>query len=338
MVDKEEAHQGLVADPSAIEGGVCADCHSDVVETFITSLHYTTVGQALGLEGLSHQGAVLGDEHLRVDHLAETYEGECSNCHATCGQCHISRANTVTGGLLDGHNIVSQPDAETACYSCHGSRSAGEYIGDVAGLKTMPDTHWKKAGMQCVDCHPVSNFHGTGGEETAKYKLAELPQCVDCHADALPGKGDVLAHNAHPENTLECQVCHSVPYNNCWDCHVTLTPEGKYGSKSDNKLDFKIALNPEQDERYPWKYVLVRHVPTARDMLAAKSEGLLTNFDQVPNYKLTTPHNIQKLTPQNFKCQNCHNNKKFFLTEDDIKETDPAANYDYVVKELPPKM
>lgn len=337
-MDQEKAHSGMVPDPSAIDGGVCSDCHTDVAETFKTSLHYTTNGQARGLEALSHEGAVHGGEHIAVDHLVETYEGECSACHATCGQCHISRANSITGGLIDGHNFLAKPNAEVACYSCHGARSAGEYLGDVAGVPTMPDVHWKKAQMECADCHAASNFHGTGAVETEKFDLAELPQCVDCHPDALPGQGEIVAHNAHPEDTLQCQVCHSVSYNNCWDCHVSLSPEGKWGSKSTNKLGFKIGLNPDQDEQHPWKYILVRHVPTVNDMLDAKAEGLLTSFDEVPNWKMTAAHNIQRKTPQNINCNKCHGNERLFLTEKDLTDTDPAANMDLVVKEIPPKM
>ena len=336
--DQTKAHEGLVADPSAIEGGVCADCHNEVAETFKNSLHYTTKGQALGLEALSHVGAVYGGSHLQVDQLVETFEGECHACHATCGQCHISRANSITGGLIDGHNFLKTPNAEVACYSCHGARSAGEYLGNVAGVPTMADVHWKNAQMECADCHPVSNFHGTGEDETEKFKLAELPQCIDCHADALPGQGNILAHNVHPEDTLQCQVCHSVAYNNCWDCHVSLTPEGTYGSKSSNKLAFKIGLNPERNEQHPWKYILVRHVPTVNNMLAAKGEGLLTNFENIPNWKMTAAHNIQRRTPQNINCNKCHGNARLFLTEKDLIATDPAANMELVVKEVPAKM
>ncbi len=334
--DKDKAHIGLVADPSAIEGGVCADCHSGVAETFKTSLHYTSKGQGLGLEALTREGAIYG--HIPDDHVAEIFQGDCYGCHATCGQCHISLPNTLNGGLLDGHNIVKSPSAEGTCYNCHGARSAGEYIGNVNGIPTMADTHWKNAKMECVDCHSLSNFHGTGAVETEKFQLAELPKCVDCHPNALPGKDDIPAHNAHPEDTLQCQVCHSVAYNNCWDCHFTLNDQGNYGSKSTAKLAFKIGLNPDRDELHPWKYILVRHVPTAENTLGHLGDNLLPNFDNVPNWKMTAAHNIQRKTPQNNSCNKCHGNSRLFLTEKDLTATDPAANMDLVVKEIPAKL
>jgi len=47
MATKEEAHKGLVTDPSA-NPKTCAMCHKKIADTYATSLHFTTMGQKRG--------------------------------------------------------------------------------------------------------------------------------------------------------------------------------------------------------------------------------------------------------------------------------------------------
>jgi len=328
-LDISSAHAGLVKDPSADPEGLCNDCHGDIMETFKDSLHYTVSGQAHGLARLGGLTELAASTELQG-----VFDRSCSSCHATCGQCHVSRPNAVQGGLFAGHMFAEKPPMEDTCYNCHGARNAGEFMGRV-GLKS--DAHFEM-GMDCVSCHDVSNFHGTGDDPVEMFDMAELPECTDCHSDVIEGKGDILQHKVHPEDALACQVCHAAPSNNCEGCHVSVNPEtGKISSHSESFLSFKIGLNPDRNELRPWKYIVVRHVPTVENMLEAVGPDLLKGYDTVPNWKMTPTHNIQRQTPQNASCDSCHGEVKWFLQEEDLRPGDSEASKDLVVpwSELP---
>jgi hypothetical protein len=96
-------------------------------------------------------------------------------------------------------------------------------------------------------------------------------------------------------------------------------------------MGFKIGRNPYQSEERPWEYVLVRHVPVEPDTFAFYGDGLLSDFDNVPTWKYATPHNIQRITPQNESCENCHENRDLFLTADDVAPDELEANASVIV-------
>ena len=100
-------------------------------------------------------------------------------------------------------------------------------------------------------------------------------------------------------------------------------------------MTFKIGHNPSKSEERPWEYVLLRHVPVARDTFAFYGDDLLPDFDALPTWKNATPHNIQLHTPQNESCDACHDNKALFLTEDDLRPEEIDANQDVIVPEIP---
>jgi hypothetical protein len=79
----------------------------------------------------------------------------------------------------------------------------------------------------------------------------------------------------------------------------------------------------------------VRHVPVARDSFAYYGADLLPNFDALPTWKYATPHNIQRITPQNEACGGCHGNAELFLTTDDVALDERKANENVIVEELP---
>jgi hypothetical protein len=84
--------------------------------------------------------------------------------------------------------------------------------------------------------------------------------------------------------------------------------------------------------------VLLRHVPVTPDIFSYYGENLLPNFDNEPTWKYTTPHNIQRVTPQNSECNNCHGNADLFLTEGDLSPGELEANKSVIVTELPAPM
>jgi cytochrome c5 len=51
----------------------------------------------------------------------------------------------------------------------------------------------------------------------------------------------------------------------------------------------------------------------------------------------STPHNIQKYTPQNASCEACHNGEgTYFLTADKVKPEEIEANASVVMETFPP--
>jgi thiosulfate/3-mercaptopyruvate sulfurtransferase len=76
-------------------------------------------------------------------------------------------------------------------------------------------------------------------------------------------------------------------------------------------------------------------VPVDPDSFSYYGQNLLPNFDALPTWKYATPHNLQRITPQNETCNACHGNAEFFLTEDDVASGELDANKDVIVEELP---
>jgi thiosulfate/3-mercaptopyruvate sulfurtransferase len=328
--DKTVAHQELVRDPSdESTGGVCADCHAKTAKSFGKSLHYTLQGYKTLLEDRSQKGSTAEGGKLAVPFTKSCWTG----CHTTCGQCHVSRPKTAKGGLYSNHKFAKDPPMDKACYGCHGIRNAGDYLGETGSPQ---DVHYKEKKMTCYDCHTSGNMHGVAGSPKNMYdKAAEMPRCESCHEKVLGKKSKIAAHKAHEENALACAVCHSSRYNNCYGCHLTPDGKGGFNSASERVADFKIGLNPIKTKERPYKYVVLRHIPTARDTLDPYEPGLLSNFDAIPTWKYSPVHNIRRITSQNKDCNDCHGVASLFLKESDLKPGDSEANKKVIVKEVP---
>lgn len=325
--DMEAAHEGVVRDPLEESERVCGICHVDATEHAATSLHQNLTGFQ---NALAARGADLSDPAMQ-----EAFGNHCQYCHSTCGQCHISRPNFTDGGLISGHRVRAIASIRDTCLACHGTRVANEYQGRNEGVEGS--AHWLDEGMSCFECHDVSHFHGDGTEYDHRYAGAPGVNCLDCHPETAEGEGDVPEHNIHAD-VVACEVCHaSGPYKSCYDCHVGVDDEGlPYYQTEESQLTFEIGRNPLQSEDRPWEYVLVRHVPVVRDTFAFYGEGLLPDFDSVSTWKYATPHNIQRVTPQNQSCDSCHGNDEIFLTAADVAADEMEANAEIIVAEAPP--
>lgn len=337
--DMTAAHKGVVTDPTKDKESaekLCGTCHADITKAQLASLHYdshgydTIVGARLGDAPESHQAW----EQAQANH--------CSSCHTTCGQCHVSQPTSVGGGLISGHQFKSIQAFTRTCTGCHGSRVNAEYTGLNEGIAA--DVHWTKAGMACFKCHTGEALHGmTGaegapGEKTERYDGEPLPACLDCHPNSAPGKGEIQQHNVHGEK-LACQVCHSVENKSCYSCHVQTNDEGTPFYKIEpSVMDFEIGLNPKKSEERPWDYVVLRHAPIDPDNFAFYGKDVLANFDALPTWKYATPHNIQRITPQNKTCDGCHGNSEVFLSESDLKPYEVEASRGVIPAKLPPKL
>jgi hypothetical protein len=72
------------------------------------------------------------------------------------------------------------------------------------------------------------------------------------------------------------------------------------------------------------------------DTFAYYGEGLLPTFDNLSTWKYATPHNIQRVTPQNQSCESCHDNPALFLMAEDVDPEEREANAAVIVDEVPP--
>ena len=325
----EEAHKGIIKDPSWPDPTkACGECHEEVVKPAKTSTHMTLASfdKIIGTRATD-------DPALRKKLFDEGLKTHCYSCHSSCGQCHVSRPEEVEGGFVEGHLFKKTPPMATNCTSCHGSRVEKEYLGKNKGLP--PDVHYAKRGMKCVACHTGKEMHVAGEKYDNRYEVKEAPTCIKCHEKSFGEGAKVKAHKIHKDK-VSCHVCHSVAYKNCYNCHVGKDAQGlPYYKTEKSELGFKIGLNPLRDERHPYKFVTVRHIPVTKTTFDFYAKGAFSNFDRLPTWKLATPHNIQRKTPQNKSCSSCHKKKELFLLEEDVAPEERAANRAVIVPELP---
>ena len=307
------AHRGLIGRPSDNPTKACGACHPDVTATFTKSLHFTARGLEHGLRALT--GSV------RWSMAKPAFLKSCQSCHATCGDCHVSKPPystnpIVLGGLQAGHRFAKRPPMELTCAGCHGGRVAAEYTGAYEGFPA--DVHYTKVKLACADCHTGAQLHGVGGETaTTRFRVSSRPKCTDCHPGAAAGQSRSRPHNVH-SGKLSCQTCHGGIGKSCVNCHA--------GSGSTSLPALKIGRNLRPE--LPFTTTLLRHVPTTRDMIDRVTglEHTLVNFDRVPTWKTATPHNIQRVTARSSTCAACHNNPNLFLRLRDLAPDDSQAN------------
>ena len=340
-VDKETAHQGVIARPSDGENPVCSTCHvhTEMSQVFTSSsLHSTLNGFLTAIEARS---APAGTQSLAA--LEDMFSSQCATCHTSCGDCHVSQPAITGGGLINGHVFNKTPSLTQNCTACHGSRAGDEFMGNNEGFEA--DVHYSKRNMLCTDCHTADQMHGkypqseVGGDAVSqpenRYAGDLGPQCLDCHKYVLIDNN--VMHRVHGED-FSCQVCHTVSYKSCDGCHVTKSDgtEMPAFNLEGSSMTFMIGLNPIQDENHPAKYATLRHVPITETSFESYGKDLLPGFDNLPTWVYSTPHNIQLQTPQTRTCDSCHGNEEIFLTEDKIAPSEFDANRNVIVEVVPP--
>jgi hypothetical protein len=344
--DMDQAHAGMVKDPSEEEGGgICRQCHDDITSTYKNAMHYNLTG----IKDIT--GTLITPHKMQDTLLPAAWKLDCANCHASCGSCHVAWPAVAEGGLLNRHRFEKRPPMEKTCYACHGSRFAGEYMGL---LGPSADVHYEKYQMVCIDCHKGEQLHHTQPDGVKRYYATVTPRCEQCHPDAAPGSSEISMHNAHKKDELACTVCHATEYFNCTGCHVSL--DVKVAGKikvifpSDPLETFKIGRNIDRSPENPYAYNLVRHTPMKRDSLASfrsfqavltgtpGPKDLVANYDALPTWNSASIHTIQRRTRQNSSCNACHGHADLFLTKGDLKSDEPKANMKIVVEKIPPKV
>lgn len=325
--DMDMAHTDMVVSPTEQADVTCAKCHPAITAAAANSLHNTLAGY----DTVLHERSI-PENHLVLEEM-ESYH--CDSCHASCGDCHVSQPTSVGGGFLQGHTFLEEPTMSRNCTACHGSRVKDEYYG--AHEEIPSDVHFR-GRMACNDCHTGQEMHGiTTADATHRYDGAQGPSCESCHQAELGAGSGILQHEIHGTESIACQVCHSVSYTNCSNCHVERNEENTpFFSVEENWLGFYIARNELRNSDRPYEYVTVRHVPIDEHSFSFYGENLLPNFSNRSTWAYTTPHNTQRITPQTQRCTSCHGNDAVFLTADKVAPEELAANTGIIVPAAPP--
>jgi thiosulfate/3-mercaptopyruvate sulfurtransferase len=324
--DMEAAHEGMVESPTDDPQRTCGNCHPALTDAAVNSLHFTLAGYDTTVYERS-----IPENHPIIEEMQEYH---CNECHATCGDCHISQPASVGGGLIEGHAFQREPSMSRNCTACHGSRVKDEYYGAHEGISS--DVHFQ-ARMACIDCHTGDEMHGVGMTATHRYDGAPEPACIDCHQEQAGIGSGIPQHEIHGTETVSCQVCHSTTYTSCVNCHVERTDEDvPFYSVEDHSLGFFIGRNVLQSSDRPWGWTPVRQVPIDINSFSFYGDDLMPNFQARPTWTYATPHNIQRNTPQTASCNACHGNDEVFLTPDNVAEFEHPANANVMVDAAPP--
>lgn len=321
----QTAHTGIVKDPSFLDADrVCGECHEEIVESAVKSLHYTLKPM---FDAVFLRAGNSGKSNRHI--LKKSMDKHCGTCHSSCGQCHVSRPDYVRGGFLSKHHFKKTPPMNTSCASCHGGRIHGEFVG--VNEDYAPDTHFEDQEMECTACHTSGHMHASAENIKDRNDAAFRPDCESCHAEIVSEASENKAHAIHGKK-VSCRVCHCQSYKNCFSCHVGTDKKGIPYYKCDSTQTlFKIGLNPLKTKSIPYDFVLLRHVPAAPDTFKYYTLNTLKNFNNLPTWKPAAPHNILKTTPQNQACNNCHGNPLLFLQNTDLEPYEKIANQKVVV-------
>ncbi len=318
--DKSGAHAGMDPYPAVTNPEqVCGECHEDIVGTAKNSLHTTLSTFTTVLKTRADMALWNEIDQARSKH--------CAACHtSSCGGCHVSRPKASGKGFIKGHFFQKHSDPVNQCTACHGSRVGMEYY----GMRGEGDVHAARYNMDCVSCHKAEEMHADGNGLAGRYHLKEMVRCEDCHQQLE--HGSVRDHAIHV-GKVQCQVCHSQTYVNCYSCHTGKDEEGLYYFTNQKEVEgMKIGLNYDKDApEAGYDYMLVRHIPVDLDLFKFYVKDALKNFDKVPNWKRTSPHNIQRKTWQNANCNNCHGQRELFLSQGDLLDYEKKANAPVVV-------
>ncbi len=332
--DAHDENMGFKRDPSEAPEASCLPCHSDIVSRSENSIHSKLWGEQFRV------AERIGNATLDVcpEPVQSGWETSCYKCHATCGECHISRPKSKGSGLTENgvyRNHAFAVNQLENCIACHETRMGLDLTGGITGKE---DIHYQR-GMKCWECH-TEDMHGDGTEETnpplSRYHVNGLPACDDCHYDVSSSNTYHTMHWPGNDSGLACYVCHSQPYKNCSSCHV--------GSQAAiGNTAFKIGYNYDTD-LHQGKFITVRHVPTGDSTFVNWGEVIdMNDVNQRPNWEYTSPHNIRKRTDQTKfnegeSCGiNCHLsanipdsiraiNTSRFLFRNDLLESETGAN------------
>ena len=312
-IEQEKAHKGIIKKPSA-DLKLCSDCHSDITKAYQTASHYT-------VQEMFNKVSKRFSKKEEKFFAEKVFAHSCKSCHASCGDCHVSSPSKdgISTGFIRGHSFVKKDEGKT-CAVCHGGRVYPEYTGKHNG---SPDVHFQK-GMACIDCHKKEHLHGDTDSARTKAKVVKnKPKCTDCHKLGKETKATAKLAHARHEGSVSCYGCHSQgEYHNCYNCHT--------GKGSTSRSGFILGVNPGNKKTL----TTLRAIPVARETFL--SSGIkMENFDEVPDYRATSVHNIQKSTERTRSCDTCHVKRKGFLSKESLMKNGSKANEGLIFRMRP---
>jgi len=246
----------------------CLACHQEEGDDFVTSVHYTWMGEAehvVGKEG-EMTGKLVGLNDFCVG--TESNDALCGNCHAgyglhendfsvemiDCLICHApnyKKTATAPAPSIDATAAargVGLPTREM-CLRCHGTAGGGDNNkrGDIElamGADEVSrdlDVHMS-AGMTCQDCHVFIDHHVSGrGMDMRVDDTDFLVTCDDksCHGSEPHYEGSM--YNQHTDR-IYCTACHVTAYGKVQT--VEMSRDWEYRPPNDNNAMHVTMYTP----------------------------------------------------------------------------------------------
>ena len=207
--DKDAAHEGLIADPTAEKPWECVICHHDLPEVLPEDRLNTPHGRVVeAIMAGSPCEVYCSDCHGGVGHGFDPVSGNIICSMSVCRDCHEERELNIEMTKCETCHLGPHDVAEVlSCEDCHASTDAwAEIETDVH----PSDLLGKHAEISCFDCHAWPNF-----KDLTDY------ECVDCHERP----------HERPEDD-DCARCHEdggdwtvineegIDHTEYWDYHV----------------------------------------------------------------------------------------------------------------------
>lgn len=274
---------GEQPDSSYAGSRACADCHQELADQFVHSVHsrlatFELNGQVPGCEAC--HGA--GGKHVETNEVSDIFsfsaavtsevEGRCLSCHGgdvgvfwahgehsmngiSCVNCHTihqsRQALPVDPGFITKIGLARGAEATVpnrASLRKPEAQLCAECHRDVAARMMLPSRHPVREGkMQCSSCHSVH------GSEVGLLDTAERVNslCTDCHTSK---QGPfVFDHQPVAEGCNTCHVPHGSVADNllkqnepflCLQCHEAHFHIARAGLSTPNYVASAGSDNP----------------------------------------------------------------------------------------------
>ncbi|MGA7838739.1 MAG: hypothetical protein WB996_12270 [Ignavibacteriaceae bacterium] len=233
---------------------------------FESSLHHTGSGMKYWYD--KKQGGLELITGVRYSDLS------CKNCHiGSCDVCHKVEK--------DGKGFYSTAAAKKKdlCFNCHEGIASIRKINEE---NETPDVH-EEMGLECLDCHSISDVHGDGAEFTSLNDPGAISaKCENCH-DSISKN---VSHYIH-RNKVDCKGCHTREVVSCTNSQLeTMIKEGKRVTQQVSGWEFLINYNG---------------LVTSATIQTYVGPGNKTFIKFTPQFS----HSIRG---DGKKCEECHNN------------------------------
>jgi predicted CxxxxCH...CXXCH cytochrome family protein len=201
-------------------GLVCADCHSEVVDSSLT-----IVGPALHVNGVAD---VTPLNQARCDECHAPGQDACTHCHGgvdnlTGAPPRGLRGETSTATLAVGahttHMEVGYYAHAFSCNECHvvptRLTDPGHWAVDsVAEITWGPlagsASQWNRGTRKCSGTYCHGNFAGGYANNSPDWTATGQARCGSCHDDGVNPGNLSGAHGKHVgEENVGCYECHS---------------------------------------------------------------------------------------------------------------------------------